>query len=106
MRAGAGQVSGTVTDARLQPVPGNQVFAVPAQRSRTDLYRTSITDQAGRFSITGLAPGAYTIFSWEALDNGAQFDPDFLKQHETQGKGIQVIQGTAVNVDVSLIAAP
>jgi hypothetical protein len=106
MRAGAGQVSGTVTDARFQPVPGNQVFAVPAQRGRTDLYRTSITDQAGRFSITGLAPGAYTIFSWEALDNGAQFDPDFLKQHETQAKGIQVIEGTAANVDVSLIAAP
>jgi hypothetical protein len=106
MRAGAGQVSGTVTDARFQPVPGNQVFAVPAQRGRTDLYRTSITDQAGRFSITGLAPGAYTIFSWEALDNGAQFDPDFLKQHETQAKGIQVIEGTTANVDVRLIAAP
>jgi hypothetical protein len=106
MRAGAGRVTGTVTDARFQPVPGNQVFAVPAQRSRTDLYRTSITDQAGRFSITGLAPGAYTIFSWEGLDNGAQFDPDFLKQHETQGKGIQVIEGTAANVDVTLIPAP
>jgi hypothetical protein len=106
LRSGAVQVTGTVTDARSQPVTGIQVLLVPAQRTRTDLFRPGLTDQNGRFSLANVPPGEYKVFSWEAIDNGAQFDPDFLKQYEQQGKAVQVTEGSSPNVDVKVIPAP
>ncbi len=103
---GAGQVAGTVTDSKSQPVPGIQVVLIPGQRNRTDLYRSSATDQNGHFSLTGIAPGDYKLFSWESIDNGAQFDPDFLSQYEQQGKTVRVAESSPQNVEVKLIPEP
>jgi protocatechuate 3,4-dioxygenase beta subunit len=106
LRSGAVQITGTVTDARNQPVAGNQVFLIPAQRTRTDLFRPAITDQSGRFTFTNTPPGEYRLFSWEAIDNQSFYDPEVLKQYEQQGKAIQVTENSALNVEVKLIPAP
>ena len=106
LRRGAAQVSGNVTDGRLQPAAGLQVALIPAQRNRTDLFRTAITDQTGHFSLTGLTPGEYKLFSWEAIDNGAFYDADFLQQYEPLGKAIQVAESSNQTADVKLIPAP
>lgn len=102
-RSGAAQVSGVVTDAQSQPVRGIQVVLIPAQRDRGDLYRTTQTDQNGRFSITRLTPGEYKLFSWEAIDSGAHYDPEYLKQYEQQGRAIIIADGSNNHVDVRLI---
>jgi hypothetical protein len=104
-RSGAAQLSGIVTDTQSRPVPGIQVILIPAQRTRAELYRTVQTDQNGGFSLTRLTPGEYKIFSWEAIDNGAQYDPEFLKQYEQQGKSLSIAEGSSNNVDVKLIPA-
>jgi hypothetical protein len=107
LRSGAVQITGTVTDARSQPVTGIQVWLVPAQRTRTDLLRPAVlTDQSGRFTMSNVPPGEYKLFSWEAIDNQGVFDPDVLKQYEQQGKAIQVTENSNPNVDVKLIPAP
>ncbi len=105
LRSGAVPITGTVTDARSQTVSGIQVVLVPAQRTRTDLFRTSITDEGGRFTMPNIPPGDYKLFSWEAIDNGTYFDPDVLKQYEQQGKAVQVTENSNPNVDVKLIPA-
>jgi 5-hydroxyisourate hydrolase-like protein (transthyretin family) len=105
LRSGAVQITGTVTDARTQPVAGNQVVLIPAQRTRTDLFRTAITDQSGRFTMPNVPPGEYKVFSWEAIDNASYFDPDVLKQHEQQGKAIRVTENSPLDVEVKLIPA-
>jgi hypothetical protein len=105
LRSGAAQVSGIVTDAQSQPARGVSVVLIPAQRNRGDLYRTSQTDQNGRFSLTRLTPGEYKLFSWEAIDSGAPYDPEFLKQYEPQGRSIMIADGSNNNVDVKLIPA-
>jgi hypothetical protein len=81
---------------------------VPAQRTRLDLFRTSTTDQSGRFSFgsPNVPPGEYKLFSWEGIDNGAFYNPDVLKQYEQQGKTVRVSEGSSLNVDVKLIPAP
>jgi hypothetical protein len=106
LRPGAVQVTGSVTDAKSQPVTGIQVALVPAQRTRTDLFRTALTDQSGRFTMPNIPPGEYKLFSWEAIDNAAYFDPEVLKQYDQQGKALQVTEGSNPNVEVKLIPAP
>jgi hypothetical protein len=78
---------------------------IPAQRTRTDLFRTAITDQSGRFTMPNVPPGEYKVFSWEAIDNASYFDPDVLKQHEQQGKAIRVTENSPLDVEVKLIPA-
>jgi protocatechuate 3,4-dioxygenase beta subunit len=105
LHAGAPQLGGTVTDAKSQPVAGIPVYLVPGNRSRTDLFRSTLTDQSGRFTLANLSPGEYKVFSWEAADNNAHFDPDFVKQYEQEGKTVQVAESSNPAIDVKLIPA-
>jgi hypothetical protein len=105
LRAGGSQVSGTVTDSRALPVAGILVFLIPMQRSRSDLYRQSMTDQTGKFNFAAVPPGEYKVFGWEILESGAPYDPDFLKQYETQGKAVTVTDASTPMLDVRMIPA-
>ena len=89
---GAGTVEGAVIDEQQKPVPGAQVVLVPAiqNRSRFDLFRTTTTDQAGRFTIQGAVPGDYKLFAWEDLEPGDYFNPTILEQYETRGTQIRI----------------
>ncbi len=105
VRQGAAQINGTVTDAGSQPATGLPVYLVPALRNRADLFRRSVSDQNGHFTFANLPPGEYKVFSWEAIENGSPFDPDFMKQYEQQGKIVQVRESSSQNVDVRVIPA-
>jgi hypothetical protein len=105
LRAGTSTIAGTVTDAKSQPVSGIAVALIPVEQRRFDLSRTTNTDQHGKFTITNVAPGEYKVFSWEAAQNNAYLDPDFLKQYETLGKAISVRESFNSTVDVKVIPA-
>jgi hypothetical protein len=83
-----------------------QVTAIPVERGRANDYRLATTDQNGRYSFQGLTPGDYQLFGWEALENGSQYDPDVLKQHDQQGKRVHVAESSNQTVDLRLIPAP
>src|SRR5438093_1127587 len=75
--ANAGQVQGVAMNDRQQPAPGIQAILIPDRtRDRIDLYKTAITDQSGRFTMTGIPPGDYKVFAWEAIEQFGYFDPD------------------------------
>jgi protocatechuate 3,4-dioxygenase beta subunit len=102
-----GQVSGTVTDAMLKPVPGIQAVVVPLgsedKRTRVDLYQYFLTGQNGQFTISGIAPGYYNLFAWEGIGPFGYFDPDFLKTQEAKGKPIFVGESSVVTADIQVI---
>ena len=81
MKAAAAQVEGVVLDAKQQPAKGALVALIPdaTRQSRISLFKTVRTDDNGRYSIQGIAPGDYSLYAFEDIDSGAYLDPDFIK---------------------------
>jgi hypothetical protein len=75
----------------------------PAARiTRTDMFKVTSTDMAGRFQVKGLPPGDYKVFAWEGLDKDAWLDPDFVR-NESRGQAVHVDEGKVQTVDVPVI---
>ena len=104
----AGRIEGTVTDSRGQGVAGVQAVLVPTPRLRWrfDLFRTATTDGTGRFSLSGIPPGDYSLFAWEALQSFAYFDDDVLRQSETAATSVRIVESSTATVQVTIIPAP
>ena len=97
-------LEGVVTDNRRALVPGAQVVLVPKRfRYRTDLFLTAVTDQDGRFILSSIAPGDYSLYAWEAIEDYRWFDADFLKGDEPFGQSIQLSESSRQSVTLKLI---
>jgi hypothetical protein len=100
------QVDGIAVDSRSTPIAGARMVLVPdRQRSRTDLFKTTMSDSSGRFMFRSIPPGDYRVFGWEALDSYAYFDPDLLRRVEPQGIAVRVTESATNNLTVKIIPA-
>jgi protocatechuate 3,4-dioxygenase beta subunit len=110
-----GTVEGSVVEAavekdvekdgdRVQPVPNATVVIVPEEKFRKfpDRFGIGSTDQHGRFTIRGLAPGSYTLYAWQDLEEGVYRDPDFLKSQEANGTAVRVQEGSHQQVELKV----
>ncbi len=103
----AAQIRGTVRDARREPAPNATVVLVP-ESSRRDLwhlFKRTTADQNGAFTLKGIAPGEYTLFSWESIEYGAWQDPAVLLLYEVNGTKVKVEQGGIETAEVKMIPA-
>jgi protocatechuate 3,4-dioxygenase beta subunit len=101
-----GRIDGSVLDDSQHGVPGTTVVLIPdRQRDRTDLYKSSMSDANGTFSLRSIAPGDYHLFAWAAIDPYAYFDSEVMKQFESQGKPVHISESAKENVDVRMIPA-
>jgi hypothetical protein len=98
-------VNGTVLNAAQRPFASAQVALVPheSRRQNPALYKTAISDAAGNFTISGVAPGEYKLFAWEYVPATAWMNPDFLSRHEARGQSITLASGSPVEAHVILI---
>jgi 5-hydroxyisourate hydrolase-like protein (transthyretin family) len=98
------QLDGVVRDTQSRPLPGALAVLVPqSDRSRTELFKQAITDQNGRFNLTGVAPGDYKLFSWERLARYSYFDPDVLREYEEKGTPVRVSETSREAVELRAI---
>ncbi len=104
-----GTVEGTLVEKEKDvdndhPVANATVVAVPEEKYRKlpDRFVTGSTDQHGRFTIRGLAPGSYRLYAWQDLDEPVWVDPDFLKSQETNGIPMKVEEGSHQTVELRL----
>jgi hypothetical protein len=88
----AATVEGIVQDSDDHPVPGATVVLVPEtkRRSRHSLYERTSTDQSGRYRFGSVTPGDYKLFVWADVEDGIWFDPEFMKDVESDGHSITV----------------
>jgi len=100
-----GHIEGAVVDENQQPVEASRVVLVPdpPRREQTRLYYSATTDQYGHYSLRGISPGDYRIFSWKEVESGAYQDPEFLKPYEDLGETLRVKEGDQLNQQVRLI---
>ena len=99
-------ITGTVTDARKQPVLDTTVvlFPVdPALRGYLSRFiRSARPNQQGTFSITATPPGEYLAVAVQALEDGQSADPEFLASIESLAMRVTVEEGESKVVNLEL----
>jgi hypothetical protein len=86
------------------PIANATVVAVPETKYRKlpDRFVTGATDQHGHFTIRGLAPGSYTLYAWQDLEDGVWHDADFLKSQEANGTALKVEEGSRQQMELEV----
>ena len=65
-------------------------------------FRSARSDQYGRFSLTGLAPGIYRILAMEKVDSGEESNPQFRNTHRNNFVTVDLGEGAQKNVELKL----
>jgi protocatechuate 3,4-dioxygenase beta subunit len=104
-----GSIEGTVEEkekdvGNTHPVSGASVVAIPEEKYRklSDHFGTGETDQNGHFLIRGLAPGNYTLYAWQDIDESEYRDPEFLKTQDGNGMAVKVEETSRQQVQLKL----
>lgn len=102
-----GRIDGVLLDKRDQPFGGALVVLVPEPRRRgqAHFYKSTTTDQYGRFILRGIPPGEYKLFAWEDIEPGAYQDPEFMRPYEQRGESLRIGEGSRHNIELKLIPA-
>ena len=95
-----GEITATVLDDNGRPMEDVQVVAVPERRSEVLFYRKAATGAQGQARLSGLAPGAYELFAWSALEPGAFYDPAFLRLFEAAAVSVRIGSGSRETVQL------
>jgi hypothetical protein len=99
-----GVIEGSAADATGQPLRGGIVVLIPNQnRERRELFRSVTADAAGRFAISAIVPGEYTLAAWESIPDFAFFDPTLIRQADAEGKSIRVAESSLQTVNITTI---
>ena len=105
--ANPGGLQGVVLNERREPVVGAVVtlFANPPEDRiyRTDMYKVTSTDTAGRFQLPVLRPGDYRVFAWENIERGTWIDSTFLRQYEERGTTIRIEEGQTQTANLPVV---
>jgi hypothetical protein len=99
------KIRGTVLDLLRKPVPAARVVLVPerSRRQNQALYKVAVSDSKGTFTMTGTAPGQYSLFAWESVPGTAYLSPEFMAPYETKGQAVTITEGAVANTEVTLI---
>ncbi|MGP0095821.1 MAG: carboxypeptidase regulatory-like domain-containing protein [Terriglobales bacterium] len=104
-----GTIEGLVTEKKqgadvVRPVANATVVAVPEEKYRRlpSRFATGSTDQFGSFTIRGLAPGSYSLYAWQDLEDGLWYDADFLRSQEANAIAVTMEEGSNQKVELQL----
>jgi len=65
--------------------------------------RTAVRDQNGTFNIGNVAPGAYRLFAFESVPDGAWVDAEFWKEIRSKGAELRISEGESKSADAPLV---
>jgi protocatechuate 3,4-dioxygenase beta subunit len=97
-------VQGTVIDSAGNPVASAVVTLLSTDR-RTGNFPSAVTGRDGSFTTSGVPPGTYQVFAWEAIDYQSAQSPDYTKQFASRAQTVAVQPGSHQTVQLTLIPA-
>lgn len=99
------RIQGTVLDTLRKPVPTARIVLVPqlSRRQNLLLYKVAVSDSKGSFTMSGVAPGQYSLFAWESLPGTAYMNAEFMAPYETKGQAVMLTEGAIANTELKLI---
>lgn len=102
---GPGIIQGTLVDLSQNPVTSTAVFLVPSgeRRANLQLYRSTQSDANGKFTMNGIVPGQYQLFSWQDVVPGAYQNEDYMRRFEGRGTNVTVMRSSTVTAEVRRI---
>jgi len=111
MSSRVARLTGVVLDANSRPSAGATVVLIPdpPDRGLVEQYKSTTTDQNGKFSLSGLTPGDYNVFSWDSVDESEGeydadwFDPEWLKPYEIKGESVHLEELGQKSIHLTLI---
>ena len=56
----------------------------------------------GNFRMQGIPPGEYKLFTWDDIDDGAWFDPEFIRNHENSGSLVRIRDGSNAAMTIGI----
>lgn len=87
-----GMLTGTVHQEDNAPAAGAVVALIPdsPQENRIDLFKRTITNAMGAFTLSDIAPGDYHILACQGTDGQDCSGPDFVAKVERLGTSVEV----------------
>jgi hypothetical protein len=101
-----GVINGVVKASKGGPVASAIVALVPSDerlRNQQHLYRSANSDQKGTFTLRGIAPGSYKLFSWPQLEGAAYRNAEFMKKFEDLGTAVEIRASSDSSAELRLI---
>ena len=105
-------LSGNAIDERGRPIARYKVIVFSQDRSRWPAGRRSLQpsvvsspDQLGAFKVSNLPPGRYFAIAVEYLDQGDEFDPEFLDKWSRRAASVELAEGSQVTVTLKIVKA-
>jgi hypothetical protein len=96
---------GNVKNDKDELVTNGTVVLVPeaARRGNHALFKRGSIDQYGHYKLTGITPGAYTIYAFQDVESGIWEDPDYLRTIEKLAVSVTLEEGGRESNDLKVI---
>jgi hypothetical protein len=106
VRTDGGGVSGIILDARLLPVGGATVVLAPLVQYRDNpaLFRVTLSDERGRFAMSGIRPGEYKMLAWDSIAMGAYLNPQILGDFRDKEMPVTISGNIQVETKLTVIS--
>jgi hypothetical protein len=102
-----GSLRGNSINVAGELFPAARVVLVPEEKLRgvRPYFQVTTSDQNGSISLTGIPPGTYTAFAWDAVEPGAYYNRDFMRKYAERGVPVQIEPGKESTARIPVISA-
>jgi hypothetical protein len=101
-----GELTGTVTTARGEPVADYTVLVFPADPTGLDGSGSGWPDASGAFRVEHLLPGTYYVVALAAFDPARALEPGFRERLWSSATRVTVSPDSPTRVALKLTALP
>jgi hypothetical protein len=96
------KIEGTVQDSRGDASDFSRVLLVPeaSVRVNPNLFQNVMADNFGRFSMSDIRPGKYTVVAWKTTLPNQYMNPEFYDAALPKGTAIDLKPGQTLSVQI------